>query len=577
MEQHGYKPHQHTAVWPGEFELLEAGLFEIDADGNPKSQVTGPFEVLGEARDLNSNGWGIALSWKDRDGNQHTEMIAKRDLIGSSTDALRTLADGGLELFAAKISKLRDALLRVTCTERVRLIERGGWVDGVFVLPHKIIGQSEQRFYFVGKRTGVRFAESGTLEDWSNSVAAMASGNPRILFALALGFSGPLFDLLNTMAAGFHIKGTSSCGKTTALIASGSIWGGGGNQGFSSTWRATANGLEGAAASHSSTLLVLDELGEIDAREAAAAVYLLFNGSGKMRAGKTGEARARAEWRVPILSSGEVGLSDKVAEDRGKTARVGLDVRLIDLNADANAGYGIFNTLHGRQGGSQLSDDMKRAALKYYGTAGPAFVAALAKDHGESTKYVIERVKEVTEALTETNTGAQEMRVAQRFAVVGVAGEMARDALNLPWKEGEVIAAVTQLYGEWLSARGGQGPAEVLRAIKAIKDTVDRHGTSRFEDRRNVSGGPIYPIRDRLGWRKFVKEEECWCFNTPGWQEAMSGISDARSLARQLVAKGLLLGGKDDEPTIVEKIDGHTHRVYAVPVAALERLVDDIH
>jgi putative DNA primase/helicase len=280
---------------------------------------------------------------------------------------------------------------------------------------------------------------------------------------------------------------------------------------------------------------------------------------------------------VPILSSGEIGLSDKVAEDRGKIARVGLDVRLIDLLADANAGHGVFNTLHERLDGSQLSDELKNAALRFYGTAGPAFVSALAKNFTESTKYATDQVTMVTNALTESKGGGQETRVAQRFAVAGIAGEMARAALNLPWREGEVIAATTQLYGEWLDARGGQGPAEFLRAIEAIKNALDRHGTSRFEDRRISTTGSVFAVRERLGWRTYVKEQECWCFSTDGWREIMKGISDPRSIARQLAAKGLLSSGKDSETTVVVKIDGHTHRVYAVLVEALERLVDDVH
>jgi putative DNA primase/helicase len=40
--------------------------------------------------------------------------------------------------------------------------------------------------------------------------------------------------------------------------------------GYVRAWRATANGLEGAAAGASDTILVLDELGVVDAREAQA-------------------------------------------------------------------------------------------------------------------------------------------------------------------------------------------------------------------------------------------------------------------------------------------------------------------
>jgi Domain of unknown function (DUF927) len=44
--------------------------------------------------------------------------------------------------------------------------------------------------------------------------------------------------------------------------------------------------LEGVAASASDTVLILDELGVVEARAAAAGIYGLANGSGKARAAR---------------------------------------------------------------------------------------------------------------------------------------------------------------------------------------------------------------------------------------------------------------------------------------------------
>ncbi|WP_457589305.1 DUF927 domain-containing protein, partial [Legionella pneumophila] len=46
-------------------------------------------------------------------------------------------------------------------------------------------------------------------------------------------------------------------------------------------WRSTTNGLEGLAALHNDGLLILDELSQMDPREAGEAAYLLANGQGK--------------------------------------------------------------------------------------------------------------------------------------------------------------------------------------------------------------------------------------------------------------------------------------------------------
>ncbi len=91
-------------------------------------------------------------------------------------------------------------------------------------------------------------------------------------------------------------------------------------------WRGTANGLEGTAAETADTLLILDEMGQADAREVGDVVYMLANEAGKQRASRTGAARRRQSWRTLFLSTGEITLAQKMGE-AGKRATAGLDVR----------------------------------------------------------------------------------------------------------------------------------------------------------------------------------------------------------------------------------------------------------
>lgn len=110
-------------------------------------------------------------------------------------------------------------------------------------------------------------------------------------------------------------------------------------------------------------------MGEVSPREAGAAAYMVANGAGKVRAGRSGEARPSARWRVPLLSSGEVSLADKMAEGRER-ARAGQEVRLLDIVADRQA-HGAFDHLHGMPDGAAFADHVNRAAAAAYGTAGP--------------------------------------------------------------------------------------------------------------------------------------------------------------------------------------------------------------
>jgi putative DNA primase/helicase len=380
-------------VWHNGYEMRGDGLYERGKDEDGDERLAGPFEILGEARDVSSQDWGLAIRWRDRDGVFHDEIVPRADLVGDATDVFRMFARGGLELVPGNtvLKKIKEALHGVTCSHRVRLINRVGWHDTTFVLPHRSIGpkpearglgsnQPPELIRWSGASSAARFGEAGTIEQWRESVAALAASNDRLVFALSVAFSGPLADLIGEPGSGFHLRGASSGGKTTALVVAGSVWGGGGPNGFVGSWRATANGLESLAAAHSGTCLILDELAEIDPREAAAAVYALANGRGKARMSKTLEMRQRSEWRVPLLSSGEIGLADKIAEEHHKTPKAGLDVRLVDIRADAGTENGVFNVLHGRASGAALSNEIRAAALECYGVVGPAFVAEIVSD-----------------------------------------------------------------------------------------------------------------------------------------------------------------------------------------------------
>ncbi len=118
---------------------------------------------------------------------------------------------------------------------------------------------------------------------------------------------------------------------------------------------------------------MLDELAQVDPKEAGEVAYMLANGSGKARAGKNGAARARQEWRLLFLSAGEVGLAQHISES-GKRIKAGQTVRLVDIPADAGRGFGLFDVLHGYGSGAALSHLLTESAARYYGTAAVSFL-----------------------------------------------------------------------------------------------------------------------------------------------------------------------------------------------------------
>jgi putative DNA primase/helicase len=289
------------------------GLWFVPEGDEPSVQLSGPFNVPGLARDPSGVGWATTIEWRDRDGIQHRAFVPHSDLIGDGTEWLRPLVDAGLPVSSGRkpLALLKQALFNLDCPTRVRLVKRSGWFGSAFVLPKETIGAVDDgKVLFNGRADAARYAQAGTLEEWIAKVAVPATGNSRLLLALSVAFAGPVADLLQDEGGGVNLRGGSSSGKSTALIVAGSVWGGGGRAGFTQTWRATGNGLESVARAHSGTLLVLDELGELDAREAGATAYLLVNGQGKARATKEAARAARVACDAAVGGRDRAGRQD---------------------------------------------------------------------------------------------------------------------------------------------------------------------------------------------------------------------------------------------------------------------------
>lgn len=229
----------------------------------------------------------------------------------------------------------------------MRVVERTGWHElnneRTFVLPGVSIGLTASERSITQCSTTAPFQSRGTLADWQNDVGSFVAGHSRAVFAVSIAFASPLLGLIGREGGGFNFYGQSSRGKTTLAEASASVWGKGSRPGFVRSWRSTANALEATAALHTDTLLVLDELSVIDPREVYAAAYQLTAGTGKGRAARDGSLRQSLSWRTMVLSTGEVRITDKLEESRQRV-RSGQQVRLIDVPADAGAGFGAFDS-----------------------------------------------------------------------------------------------------------------------------------------------------------------------------------------------------------------------------------------
>ncbi len=405
---------------------------------------------------------------------------------------------------------------------------------------------------------------AGDLTEWQRRIAAPSAGNTRLVFAVCCAFTGPLLKLLGGEGGGFHFRGGSSIGKSTALNVAASVWGGGGISGFSRSWRATDNGLEGVAVQHCDTFLALDEMGQVEGKAAAAAAYMLANGQGKSRAGKTGAARRAATWRVLFLSTGEISLADKISEDgRGTKAKAGQEVRVLDIPADPGAGYGLFDHLPDGMDGAKFADILNRAASEVYGTPSRAFIEWLCADTERAT-VAARRIRDrMLAELVPADADGQVKRAAGRFALVAAAGELAIHAGVISWKPGEACRAATSCFGAWLESRGGSGASEIRDGIEQVRLFLEKHGASRFQEWEVVST----TVLNRAGFKRMEHGSEPSFYILPAvWKAEVCQGRDARAIAAALIERGILEPGSDGSPSRSQTVPalGQSKRLYCV-------------
>jgi uncharacterized protein (DUF927 family) len=367
-----------------------------------------------------------------------------------------------------------------------------------------------------------------------------------------------LLGLLGLEGGGFHWCGKSSCGKSTLVEAAASVWGKGAIPGFVRPWRTTANALEGAAALHTDTLLVLDELGMIDAGEATAAAYQLAAGSGKGRLARDGSLRPSMTWRTMVLSTGEVRLSDKLVEGKRK-ARAGQQVRLVDIPAEAGAGFGVFNHA-GVEGDAQLlADRIKRATRSAYGTAGPEFVRLVIAD-GIDPTAVRAMIEDFRTRFVSPDVDGQVLRVCDRFGLVAAAGELARAFGIVPWAEGEAMEAAGTCFNDFLDSRGGTEAGEVHAAIAQVRLFIEQHGDARFANLDDLS----HKVTNRAGWRRGDGHNRVWMIPPETWRSEVCAGFDPDLVAEALANRGILECASDGGMSIVKKIEARSTRVYVI-------------
>lgn len=569
-------------IVPVGFEVSASGVFFVDSKDprSPKRRVTSvPAWVSSINRSIDGGAWAICVQWMDRDAQVRTRSVDYASLLKRSDDLSDLAADGllimpgAVQLFATFLSlcAARTDLPRFRTFHSLGLHAWSRYgVPGLlhFILPNQCLvpsrealhefelqesGQSEvddgaqtayanqalavpaldEEFEEVQylpqfqNNAAAGYKAAGTLEEWQAMIAPFHDNN---LFVFALSFA---FASLLTGAAGgdiviAHLYGQSSSGKTAALQAAMSVLGIAGDPQNPSRsnverWNSTSNGIELLLACHSGMLAAVDELGSSVA--AVISVYNAASGQGKTRMTDAGQRKRQLEWRLGILSSGEISMQEKVEESNKRRAKLGELIRALDIPIESMNGEG--SRVCEEQ--AVLVRNLKQSCGVLYGTAGPAFMQAVLDSFVTEERlqnYLVSEIDAIQAALVENAKRRRKLdpahvRALRRFALVAVAGALASESTVLPFSAEDIRRSIFAAAEAWLEALPLLSEAE--QAVESIRDhVISNFANILHYDVVTLSERPLSHIpRDQ----KAIFKDDLILFDKAQFAEACGGVS----------------------------------------------------
>lgn len=517
------------------FRLNRDGVFLLDEKiESGEMKVCSPLIVLALTRNGEGGGWGRLLHWLDSDGREHFWSCPMETLAGDGLRFRETLLDRGLVIEPGL--KARQALQAYVqtypTTRRAECVEKLGWHKNMFVLSDDVVGGDRKKIVLQQRGVPVALNMNGSSQDWRTKIGAFCVGNSRLALAVSAAFAAPLVHIVGAESGGVNFVGGSSIGKSTTIFVAASVWS---SPDFVKRWRATSNGLESIAMSRNDSLLILDELGQVEAREAGAIAYMLANGTGKHRASQTGNARPAATWRLLFLSTGEIGLADHMQE-AGRRAKAGQEVRMVDIEADTGV-HGAFEVLHGFANGAEFADYLNKESKQTYGTVIRSYLKEIVKLEEETIKaFVAEISREFEKEYLDESSDGQVKRVARRFALIAAGGELATFFDLTGWHRGEAMRAAGACFGSWIERRGGMGSKENDEVIAIVRFFLEKYGDSRFGPT-----GKNITVANRAGYFRMTREGKQFLFTREIFRNEVLKGMDYRRACKALHEAGYLV------------------------------------
>jgi hypothetical protein len=286
--------------------------------------------------------------------------------------------------------------------------------------------------------------------------------------------------------------------------------------------RTTENAVEALARDCSGTILALDEMAHADGKALGRIIYSLAGDTGKTRMQSDSSLRRPHTWLTFGLLSGEKSLQQKIRDDGGQWTG-GMAARFPDIDvAGVNPRVERENI------------DAVQQIFMHYGHAGPAFVRALV-DSGLHRRpdLLKQRIDEAARGIAGAGSDSARIRAAIPFAIVAIAGDLAKQFRILPI-EMKIGNAIRWAWNRFSDSDDALALDPDRQAVINIRQFI----AERFDVTiKNVtSPGTNINNREAVGWY----DNDTVYLSTKRIVEAAGNILSDRRIAVVLDQRGYL-------------------------------------
>jgi putative DNA primase/helicase len=476
-------------------------------------------------------------------GTIDTIDIPNADLAASTPQGVAMLRDAGLHMPAS--AREMAALLR---SFRPRMIQDVAATPGWDSRGLPAFGLRDGRIVIaqdakpVDSPSPLFRPDQQLLDTWKSDIAALASGNPFVLFSLCHGLAGPLMRLADASCFGVNLAAETSSGKTTVARMLAGLW----PNLQLEDWEATDAAREDLCYAARDGLLILDEMPLENRKLVSDTIMRIMNGRprGVRRERQQSAASTRPDdWRLSVFSTSEKSVRATVSA-RGAEPRGGVLVRMLDLAPD-----NIWPEIHGFRSRHDMLRHLDARLRRCNGIAGPSFVAAILKGQ-ENLHAQLPIIHEKNwsglarhlHINLDTTEGAT-ARVLNAIALISTAGQIAARYGILPQSPREIRQAVTHVTRDCLAGSHGassSGPDAHAIALENLRSWLGTHAQTRLVE-LDADGRPIGRPRAAAGWRS-----DSAYFLPPETLSLATRIDERKPLTtflQRLAADGLLIPG----------------------------------